>query len=72
MKEKIYLKFSGFTIIELLSVVIILIIISLITTPLVLNKIDDFKKSSFKANVDRIISIAEKGYFLKLLDDDVE
>ena len=37
---------KGFTLIELLAVIIILAIIALIATPIILNVIDDAKKSA--------------------------
>ena len=42
---------NGFTLIELLAVTIILAIIALIAVPIILNIIDETKKSAFKETV---------------------
>jgi len=49
MKEK------GFTLVELLAVIIILAVIALIATPLVLDVVDDAKKSAFESGVYGVI-----------------
>ena len=59
----------GFTLIELLAVIVILAIIALIATPIVLDIIDDVKKSSLIRNVENIERAAElyisKSYLTK-------
>lgn len=47
---------KGFTLIELLAVIIILAIVALIATPIVLNVVDDAKKSAAKSEASMILS----------------
>ena len=47
---------KGFTLIELLAVIIILAIIALIATPIILNVIDDVKKSAGLSEANMIYS----------------
>ena len=42
------MKKDGFTLVELLAVVVILAVVALIATPIILNVINDAKKSSIK------------------------
>ena len=42
------MKKKGFTLVELLAVIVILAIIALITTPLILNVIENAKKGNYK------------------------
>lgn len=42
------MKKDGFTLVELLAVVVILAVVALIATPIILNIINDTKKSSIK------------------------
>ena len=51
-------SFSGFTLIELLAVIVILSIIALITTPIILNQIDQVKKNSFVVSAQNMIDAA--------------
>ncbi len=53
---------KGFTLIELLAVIVILAIIALISTPLILNVIEDAKKGAFKNTAYGIIEAAELEY----------
>lgn len=46
---------KGITLIELLTTLIIMGIIAVITTPIVLNSIESFKRKSFKTSVDAVI-----------------
>ena len=46
----------GFTLIELLAVIIILAIIALIATPIILNVIEDARKSAGKSEASMILS----------------
>ena len=59
---------KGFTLIELLAVIVILAIIALIATPIILNMINDAKKSAAKDSaygyidaVDKYIALAQLG-----------
>lgn len=59
---------KGFTLIELLAVIVILAIIALIATPIILNMINDAKKSAAKdsaygymKSVDNYIALASMG-----------
>ncbi len=60
---------KGFTLIELLAVIIILAIIALITTPIILNIVNDSRKQSFKNGIFGIID-ATKIYSATHLNDD--
>lgn len=51
---------KGFTLIELLAVIVILAIIALIATPIILNMINDAKKSADKDSAYAYIDAAEK------------
>ena len=53
------MKKKGFTSIELFVVIIILTVIALITTPLIMNKINDAKKKSLKNTADEIVNAME-------------
>ncbi len=50
------MKRDGFTLIELLAVIIILAVVALIATPIVLNVIDDAKKSAATSEANMIVS----------------
>ena len=50
------MKKKGFTLIELLAVIIILAIIALIATPIILNVIEDAKKSAGQSEASMIMS----------------
>ena len=54
------MKKKGFTLIELLAVIIILAIIALIATPMVLNVIEDTKKSAAKTEAIHIVDGVNK------------
>ena len=47
---------KGFTLIELLAVIIILAIVALIATPIILNVIDDARKSAAKSETSMVLS----------------
>jgi type IV pilus assembly protein PilA len=55
-------KKKGFTLVELLAVIVILAIIALIATPLIMNVIDDAKMGAFKSTAYGIIKSAEFEY----------
>lgn len=58
---------KGYTLIELLAVLVILTIIVLITTPMVFNAINNAKLGSFKASVYGIIEASEYAIYKKKL-----
>ena len=53
---------KGFTLIELLAVIVILAIITAISVPMILNVIDDSKKSAYENDVKTLIDIAILNY----------
>ena len=53
---------KGFTLIELLAVIVILAIIMVISVPIVLNVINDSKKSAYENDVKTLIDIAILNY----------
>ena len=55
-------KKYGFTLVELLAVIVILAVILVIAVPKVMNIINDTKKSTFAASVKLIVSGAEQRY----------
>ena len=61
------MKKNAFTLIELLAVIVILAIIALIAVPIVLNIINDSKKSSDKQSVELYIDTVEKAISRKQL-----
>jgi prepilin-type N-terminal cleavage/methylation domain-containing protein len=65
-KKCLYKK--GFTLIELLAVIIILAIIALITTPVVLNIVDNANKKANKASAYGLLDAAKLYYSESLLD----
>lgn len=66
------MKENGFTLIELLAVIIILAIIALIATPIVLNIIDDARKSAFERSVEGYYRAAQYVYDDMILKDKKE
>ena len=61
-------KRNGFTLVELLAVIVILAIILVIAVPKILNVIADSTKSSFESSVVMIASSAEKDYQIKKIN----
>ena len=55
-------KKNGFTLVELLAVIVILAIIMIIAIPAVLNTMDVAKRKSFKEYADKIVNEATKKY----------
>ena len=53
------MKAQGFTLVELLAVIVILAIIALIATPIVLSIIDDTKKSSMLRSAEMYLNGVE-------------
>ncbi len=60
---------KGFTLIELLAVIIILAVIALIATPIVLNVVDNARKSANKDSVYGLLDSAKLYYMESLLDE---
>lgn len=60
---------KGFTLIELLAVIVILAIIALIATPIVLNVVDNAKKSAANSEARMIVSGIEKYCTMALFGD---
>ena len=67
--KKLKLTTLGFTLIELLAVIVILAIISLIAVPIVINIINDSKKSSDEQAVELYLDTVEKTITKKQLND---
>ena len=63
------MKKKGFTLIELLAVIIILAVIALIATPIVLNVIDNAKRSANKDSAYGLLDSAKLYYMESLLDE---
>ncbi len=80
MRKKIMRKrILGFTLVELLAVILIIAVIALVVTPLVLNQIENAKKNTFIASAKNTIdaanlyvsknaSLPEDGFNIKNLD----
>lgn len=62
---------KGFTLIELLAVIVILAIIALIATPIILNMINDAKKSAAKDSAYGYIDAVEKYITLASMGKDI-
>ena len=60
---------KGFTLIELLAVIIILAVIALIATPIVLNVVDNARKSANKDSAYGLLDSAKLYYMESLLDE---
>lgn len=60
---------KGFTLIELLAVIVILAIIALIATPIVVNLIEDSRKSANENAVNGIVKAAEVCYGRDMMND---
>ena len=63
--KKLNVKNRGFTLVELLAVIVILAIILVIAVPQITETIEKSKKSSFETSVKLIISSAETEYLTK-------
>ena len=63
------MKKRGFTLVELLAIILILAIIALITVPMVITLIRNARKSVFKSNAEQVLS-ASKMYYSKNITDD--
>lgn len=63
------MKKRGFTLVELLAIILILAIIALITVPMIVTLIRNARKSVFKSNAEQVLS-ASKMYYSKNITDD--
>ena len=63
-------KNKGFTLVELLAVIVILAIIALIATPIILNVISDAKKQAALESFKGYIDGAEKAIVLNEFEDE--
>ncbi len=61
---------KGFTLIELLAVLVILAIIMTITTPIVLNVIEESKTSANLTQAEMILDASEKFYNINIINDE--
>ena len=48
---------KGFTLVELLAVIVILAVIALITTPIIIDSLNTSKKEAFKDSVNSLIKV---------------
>ena len=62
------MKRKGFTLIELLAVIVILSVIALITTPMILNIIEETRKEASIESVNGILDAAEKYEITSMLE----
>ena len=62
-------KTKGFTLIELLATIVILAIIALITTPTVLNLIENARKGAFARSAEGVLSASKLYYSSSLLEN---
>ncbi len=56
------MKEDGFSLVELLAVIVILTVISLIATPLILGIMEDSKKSAFTSSIEGVKKAIEDDY----------
>ncbi len=56
------MKKNGFTLLELLAVIVIIGLIALITYPIIDDVITNSEKKTFKASVEELVNIAEVDY----------
>ena len=57
-------KKKGFTLVELLAVIVILAIILIISVPLIINTINTSRLASFKSSAELLVTEAEKQYMI--------
>ncbi len=60
---------KGFTLVELLAVVVILALIALIASPIILNIIENSRKSSFASSIDGAMRAIENFYSVHYNDE---
>ncbi|HKM40622.1 MAG TPA: type II secretion system protein, partial [Patescibacteria group bacterium] len=66
------MKNKGFTLVELLAVIVILGIIMLIATPLIINVISDARKGVFKNSAYGLVKTGENEYMLNQLNGETK
>ncbi len=66
------MKKNGFTLIELLAVIIILAVVALIATPIVLNVVDDARKSAAFSETSMIVSGIQNNCAVKEMQNQLE
>lgn len=62
---------KGFTLIELLAVIVILAVIALITTPIVLNLVNNARKGAFIRSAEGVLKASKLYYTNNLLSDEI-
>ena len=65
-----HMKRKGFTLIELLAVIVILAVVALISTPMILNVIEESKKGAVKNSVNGVVEAADL-YYAQNVDEGV-
>ena len=60
---------KGFTLIELLAVIVILAVIALISTPIVLNLINNVRKGAFARSTEGVLKASKLYYSANLIED---
>ncbi len=60
---------KGFTLVELLAVIVILAIIALIATPIIIGVVNDARKESAKRSVEGYAKALESSYYLSLMSE---
>lgn len=63
---------KGFSLIELLAVILLLALIILIAIPIIFNLVDDAKKGAFEATGNGLIKTAENNFLRRKLSGDNE
>ena len=59
-KTKKNLNNKGFTLVELLAVIVVLVIIMLIAIPIILDSLDNAKRKSFETYTNRILTLVDQ------------
>ena len=65
------MKKRGFTLVELLAIILLLAVIALITVPMIITLIRNTRKSVFKSNAEQVLSTAKMYYSKNITDDGV-
>jgi type IV pilus assembly protein PilA len=67
-KTKNKLNNNGFTLVELLAVIVVLAIIMIIAIPTILDSLDNAKRKSFETYTNRILSLADQETLKREMD----
>ena len=71
MKSKLNInKCSGFTLVEILTVIILLSVIALVVTPIIVRNLNDSKKQLYQTQLDNIESAARTYMVKQTFDSD--